>query len=1001
MAGAAAGVAGGRVKQSDSRPTQESQVDEYEKSVAESKRRQNRQEAKTEQQITQSRLNGPIGIFARPVALEEKQRRAKEQAAKTKEQQEESSVRAKSLQMAAAGPGGMVAGAAYKGAYDFKSSATGALKTIWNLPKPVLVAGAGIGGAVASAGLRGIGSVASRTGTAATSVKVDGIFPVFLLAVLFHVYDVRYGFPRGGQTQFGAIIGLYAALSVLLIAWKGVPIKDAMPWIIAQIVVPWGLQAALINPTFSFLHFWRETSVWIMVLFTPIIWYILSVSSKEDTIMKWMNFGYVAFLSLLLVPVGITFINDTFGTGGTTTIAAEVTAKEIVSQWWGNTMTFANGALNFIPNLIKGSTEPFEEAPPPGSGIGAAQQIGLTPTDEDQIFRSGTTQRANILLRVESADRTTYKFETYCRAASDRDKNIEKDSDDDGFVDIQHWTKIGETPRLASSRTIYCSIDPRSYDEGGTRDNVEMQFLVKYDVKVVGSYTTYFIEEYVDADNILQSNYEGEADFFRRNFGLDQAPLSEATQSPCFMSIDTNQIRPPIGVRSDDPLYTVPLVIGFTSQGFYGDTIIDSINNLEIEAPHGVTDMVCEGDPTIVQKTPLADGRMKFTLAQNYPLHGKKIRLDCEATVDVNPSNPNHLIWSGDYAQATFRVTATCNMLNQNKINARLVSPVSGSGYGVSFSRWPIEGPVTSCYGIRDDPTTSEYDEEWHEGVDIAGTEEVQAVEAGTVARVCDNGINRHTSDSCSDTAGYGIVVIIDHTGEFYTFYAHLSGTLPDIVPGYKITAGEVIGYAGCTGKCTDVHLHLGIANKDGKLNKAGSINDGRDPLCYLPRTSQGGSTWTGVCDEPKGCKPRAGGIPGQEGEVLARFASELGIPQNNAMAIALTETGGEHWDEDENVKIGDDGNSYGMMQIYVPAHPECAGVIQGTSCKGAVTCAGKTLDDLSCNVEVGLRHLKGLYGSSCGAFTGWEAAAGNYNGCCASGCIIYLPEYRKNGGTP
>ncbi|MEK6968473.1 MAG: M23 family metallopeptidase [Nanoarchaeota archaeon] len=980
MAGAAAGTATGMAIPADSRPTLEQQLEEV-------KKKSNKEQAQTAQQLTQARMSGNEAFTHSPL-----DKVSKEQASAAKEEKKAAHELGVAASVSATNNSGT-----HKGGVDIGRNLSTTIKNVWGSPKPILVAGAAGAGALAGFGLRGLGKVAGGTKTAVG--PITGTFPILVLVFIIHIGEVYYNFPRG-SAGFGAILGGYAAVLVLSMTLSHIPVKDFAPYVVAQILVPMAVQMSLTNPALSFIFPYRETIASVMILCNLCAIYLLFATDQSDTIMHWSKNFYIIFIAIMIIPIFATLFEEVVGPQQQSTVNFETVSRGLLKDWWTNAQTFGAGVINFIPNLIDQTKKDVDPEPPPGAAIGTRQVIGWEPTNEEQIFRPNTFQRTSMNLHIESGDKTTYQFENFCRCVKDRDKDDNVDADDDGFADMGSWTdKIGLSPKLASTRTFFCPIDPWSCDEEDTRDSADIQFLAKYDVKIVGSYTTYFIEESVDEFGILKTNYEGELDFFKRNFGLDQAPLSEATQSPCFMSIDTNQNRPPIGVRKDTPEwadYKVPLVIGFTAQSFYGDTIIDSIGSMDIEVPEGISDLVCEGFPGLLEKK---DART-YSLKTQYgkEVHGKKIRIDCEATVD-----PNKLIWSGDYSQSTYRVTSVCNMLNQNKVNARLVARVGGSsggGFSRSWSAWPKEGSIAgsdACYGytpglegVRGTP--------WHNGVDIGGSGEVRVVEHGFVDRICAYNNRIGGKGGCDDNQGYGNIVIVKHSDNFYTFYGHLATW--DVSEGDELNVGDKIGEAGDSGVSTGVHLHFGIATQDGKLTNPGKDVPEQNPICSLPESSSGGNTWKGVCPEPVGCKPRGGGVSGQEGEILSRFASELGIPDNNAKAIALTETGGEHWDENGNVKRGDGGASIGMMQIYTIAHPKCAGIIQGTSCMGAPTCDGQTLEDLTCNVEAGLMNFKSHYNAQCAGFTGWEAAAGRYNGCCASGCTTYLAEYRRNGGT-
>jgi murein DD-endopeptidase MepM/ murein hydrolase activator NlpD len=85
-----------------------------------------------------------------------------------------------------------------------------------------------------------------------------------------------------------------------------------------------------------------------------------------------------------------------------------------------------------------------------------------------------------------------------------------------------------------------------------------------------------------------------------------------------------------------------------------------------------------------------------------------------------------------------------------------------------------------------------------HTGQDFAvpvGTP-VRAVGAGRVVKV-----------SCG--GAFGIQVVLQHAGGYYTQYAHLAGVAVD--QGDRVEAGEWIGQSGSTGNSTGPHLHFEV----------------------------------------------------------------------------------------------------------------------------------------------------------------------------------------------
>lgn len=57
----------------------------------------------------------------------------------------------------------------------------------------------------------------------------------------------------------------------------------------------------------------------------------------------------------------------------------------------------------------------------------------------------------------------------------------------------------------------------------------------------------------------------------------------------------------------------------------------------------------------------------------------------------------------------------------------------------------------------------------------------------------------------------YGNLVVLEHGGDYHTYYAHLSKFADELYVGKKILRGEEIGLVGSTGRSTGPHLHFEI----------------------------------------------------------------------------------------------------------------------------------------------------------------------------------------------
>jgi murein DD-endopeptidase MepM/ murein hydrolase activator NlpD len=111
-------------------------------------------------------------------------------------------------------------------------------------------------------------------------------------------------------------------------------------------------------------------------------------------------------------------------------------------------------------------------------------------------------------------------------------------------------------------------------------------------------------------------------------------------------------------------------------------------------------------------------------------------------------------------------------------------------------SLWPVTGWVTSDFGSRLDPYTSE--RVMHAGIDIAGPhgKEIIAPSDGTVVFAGLEG-------------GYGNVLVIDHGYGVKTRYGHLASML--VKPGDRLKRGQSVGTLGNTGRSTGPHLHYEV----------------------------------------------------------------------------------------------------------------------------------------------------------------------------------------------
>lgn len=121
---------------------------------------------------------------------------------------------------------------------------------------------------------------------------------------------------------------------------------------------------------------------------------------------------------------------------------------------------------------------------------------------------------------------------------------------------------------------------------------------------------------------------------------------------------------------------------------------------------------------------------------------------------------------------------------------------------GASVSVLPVEGEITSPFGIRSDPFTGE--PRFHAGVDVAAPRgsDIRAVADGEVVF---SGWRR---------GGTGRTVEIRHADGLVTSYAHAEKTL--VRAGQHVVAGDVLATVGSSGRSSGPHLHFS-ASRDGQ----------------------------------------------------------------------------------------------------------------------------------------------------------------------------------------
>ncbi len=146
--------------------------------------------------------------------------------------------------------------------------------------------------------------------------------------------------------------------------------------------------------------------------------------------------------------------------------------------------------------------------------------------------------------------------------------------------------------------------------------------------------------------------------------------------------------------------------------------------------------------------------------------------------------------------------TKTASLSTSTPTSTGSTSSVSSKGF-----IWPAKGKVTHRYGdiVAGQKNT---------GVDIESQtgQDVLAAKGGVVEAVTNN------------PNGWGKVVVLRHSGDIHTWYAHNSKIL--VRKGNWVRRGQVIAKVGQSGSATRPELHFKVFRSDKPVN----------PLSYLPR---------------------------------------------------------------------------------------------------------------------------------------------------------------------
>lgn len=140
----------------------------------------------------------------------------------------------------------------------------------------------------------------------------------------------------------------------------------------------------------------------------------------------------------------------------------------------------------------------------------------------------------------------------------------------------------------------------------------------------------------------------------------------------------------------------------------------------------------------------------------------------------------------------------------------------------------PTAGYLSSSFGIRISPFSRGNEEGdgllgFHSGLDISNA-------MGTPIQATANG----TVKSAGWLGGYGQTVVLRHTSELETLYAHMNTIATQVKEGQPVSRGDIIGYMGQSGRATGVHLHYEVRVKGRPVNPSPYMRLQREWLSSL-----------------------------------------------------------------------------------------------------------------------------------------------------------------------
>ena len=198
-----------------------------------------------------------------------------------------------------------------------------------------------------------------------------------------------------------------------------------------------------------------------------------------------------------------------------------------------------------------------------------------------------------------------------------------------------------------------------------------------------------------------------------------------------------------------------------------------------------------------------AGDMLEVVFEAKYTIGGKKISNGNIVFANLKTNNKNYNIYRHTNANNNDKFIGYFDENGLSTQKSLLKTPINGARISSGFTtrrKHPVLGYTRA-----------------HKGVDFAASTgtPIYAAGSGKITKIvtnCQVGARR-----CG--GGFGNYILLQHTSNYSTEYAHLSRLASTVRVGVSVKQGEIIGYVGATGLASGPHLHYGIIHNGERIN--------------------------------------------------------------------------------------------------------------------------------------------------------------------------------------